>query len=147
MTVQYRTNPAIGFELVARTETFVTRPALDHAGWKCEACRDESELRVCTDSKARLVVLCAGCRTTPDEIQEGPLTSYVYLQTHSEGENPMSKSDRPVPFADEAPIPFRLRVDQPSAELRAFIVPVGAQRFSTEPPASEKSGVRLKAVG
>ena len=69
MTVQYRTNPAIGFELVARTETFVTRPALDHAGWKCEACRDESELRVCTDSKARLVVLCAGCRTTPDEFK------------------------------------------------------------------------------
>lgn len=49
----------------------------------------------------------------------------------------MSKSDRPVSFA-EAPIPFRLRVDQPSAELRTFIVPVGAQRFSTEPPASEK---------
>ena len=58
------------------------------------------------------------------------------------------KSDRPIPYTDiDAPIPFRLRVDPPSAELRAFVVPMGAQRFSTEPPASEKSGVRLKAAG
>ena len=46
-----------------------------------------------------------------------------------------------------APIPFRLRVDSPSAALRAFVVPAGAQRFSTEPPVEEKSGVRLKAAG
>ena len=51
MTVQYRTNPAIGFELVSRIETFVTRPALDHAGWKCEACRNDDQLRVCVDKK------------------------------------------------------------------------------------------------
>ena len=66
---QYRTNPAIGFELVSRTDTFVTRPALDHAGWKCEACRNDDQLRVCVDRKHRLVVLCSGCRTTPDEFK------------------------------------------------------------------------------
>ena len=61
------------------------------------------------------------------------------------------KTDRPIPYTlaldPDAPIPFRLRVDPPSAELYAFVVPMGAQRFSTEPPASEKSGVRLKAAG
>jgi hypothetical protein len=53
----------------------------------------------------------------------------------------------PHTLTEDAPIPFRLRVDPPSAELRAFVVPMGVQRFSTEPPASEKSGVRLKAAG
>ncbi len=45
----------------------------------------------------------------------------------------------------DAPVPFRIRVETPSAEMRAFVVPMGAQRFSTEPPVEEKSGVRLKA--
>lgn len=54
---------------------------------------------------------------------------------------------KPIAINPDVPVPFRLRVDQPSAAFRAFVVPAGAQRFSTEPPVSEESGVRLKAAG
>jgi len=50
------------------------------------------------------------------------------------------------PITSDMPIPFRIRVESPSAEMRAFVVPAGAKRFSTEPPVEEKSGVRLKAA-
>ena len=60
------------------------------------------------------------------------------------------KTDRPILYTltinPDAPIPHRLRVETSSAEMRAFIVPQGAQRFSTEPPVEEKSGVRLKVA-
>jgi len=62
----------------------------------------------------------------------------------------MSKTDRPIPYtlalSEDEPIAFRIRVDSPSVEMRAFVVPAGAKRFSTEPPVEEKSGVRLKAA-
>lgn len=67
MIDQYRINPSLGFEVVPLTETSTTRPALERAGWICEACRRDDSLRVCVDKKSRLVVLCSGCRTTPDE--------------------------------------------------------------------------------
>lgn len=43
-------------------------------------------------------------------------------------------------------IPHRVRVDTPSEEMRSFVVPQGAQRFSTTKPVEEKSGVRLKVA-
>jgi len=67
---QYRMQPGLGFEVVSRADTRTTRPVLDRAGWLCEACRREDELRVCVDSKGRFVVLCSGCRTTPDEFKK-----------------------------------------------------------------------------
>ncbi len=66
----YRTNPSLGFELVSRTDTLTTRLPLERAGWVCEACRRDDGLRVCVDRKHRLVVLCSGCRTTPDEFKK-----------------------------------------------------------------------------
>lgn len=34
------------------------------------------------------------------------------------------QADRPIPYAlTDAPIPYRVRVDTPSPELRAFVVP------------------------
>jgi hypothetical protein len=57
-----------------------------------------------------------------------------------------NRSEKSLTINPDAPVPFRIRVDSPSAELRAFVVPAGAQRFSTEPPAEEKSGVRLKVA-
>ena len=54
----------------------------------------------------------------------------------------MNKS---IPIDLDVPIPFRIRVDSPSTEMRAFVVPAGAQHFSTTEPAREKSGVRLIA--
>ena len=70
VTIQLRTSPGIGFDVVERTETSVTRPALEKAGWVCEACRQDNGLRVCVDKKERFVVLCQGCRTTPDEFRK-----------------------------------------------------------------------------
>ena len=65
----YRTNPSLGFELVSRTDTLTTRLPLERAGWVCEACRQDDELRVCVSPRDQLVVLCSGCRTTPDEFK------------------------------------------------------------------------------
>lgn len=50
----------------------------------------------------------------------------------------MNKS---IPIDLDVPIPFRIRVDSPSTEMRAFVVP-GAQRFSTVPPRPEGRGFR-----
>ena len=47
---------------------------------------------------------------------------------------------------NDTPIPFRIRVEIPSVELRAFVVPQGVQHFSTTKPVEEKSGVRLKVA-
>jgi len=47
----------------------------------------------------------------------------------------------------DIPIPYRLRVDPPSAEMRAFVVPAGVQRFFTSPRWKKKSGVRSRATG
>jgi len=67
---QYRMQPGLGFEVISRADTRMTRPALDQAGWVCEACRSDDGLRVCIDGKNRLVVLCSGCRTTPEEFRK-----------------------------------------------------------------------------
>jgi len=67
---QYRMQPGLGFEVISRADAQTTRPVLDRACWFCEACRREDDLRVCVDKKDRYVVLCSGCRTTPDEFKK-----------------------------------------------------------------------------
>jgi len=67
---RYRIQPGLGFEVVSRTDALTSRPALDRAGWLCEACRCDDGLRVCVDSKGRYAVLCSRCRTTPDEFKK-----------------------------------------------------------------------------
>ena len=65
--VEYET--PLGFAVISRTDASTTRPALESAGWVCEACRQDDELRVCVSPRDQLVVLCSGCRTTPDEFK------------------------------------------------------------------------------
>jgi hypothetical protein len=48
--------------LIERWEVAITRPALERAGWACDSCRDDSNLRVIDDRGQRLVVLCTECR-------------------------------------------------------------------------------------
>jgi hypothetical protein len=66
--VEYKT--PLGFDVISRTDVVTTRPALDRACWRCEACRQEHELRVCSGYGDQIVVLCAGCRTTSDEFRK-----------------------------------------------------------------------------
>jgi hypothetical protein len=66
--IEYQT--PLGFSVISRTDAATTRPALEHAGWRCEACRQDDELRVCLGVRDELVVLCSGCRTTPDEFKK-----------------------------------------------------------------------------
>jgi hypothetical protein len=66
--IEYRT--PLGFAIISRTDAATTRPALEHAGWRCEACRQDDELRVCLGGRDELVVLCSGCRTTLDEFKK-----------------------------------------------------------------------------
>jgi hypothetical protein len=87
VTIQLRTSPGIGFDLVERTETSVTRSVLEKAGWVCEACRREYDLRICVDKKNRFVVLCQGCRTTPDEFKKVLLRRTYSLKTVSSKES------------------------------------------------------------
>ncbi len=70
MKDECRIHPSLCFQVVPRTDPSRTRPALERAGWVCEACRREYDLRVCVDKKDRYVVLCSGCRTTPDEFKK-----------------------------------------------------------------------------
>jgi hypothetical protein len=58
------------YRLIDKTDVAVTRPALDKAGWRCEVCRDDEELRV-IDQKGNLRVLCDSCR-----VKIGSLSSW-----------------------------------------------------------------------
>jgi hypothetical protein len=48
--------------VVERDETQVTRKALERAGWRCESCRRDNDLRVVEDRFDAFVVLCLPCR-------------------------------------------------------------------------------------
>jgi len=60
--------PRTPFEVVSRRLVFLTRPALEKAGYRCECCKEETGLRVvtgCTHGGSRerqTVVLCGDCR-------------------------------------------------------------------------------------
>lgn len=71
-----------GFELLSKLEVASTRPALDRADWRCEGCRDGDDLRVFA-SKGHAVVLCALCRTAPDEFRR-----VLSLRTKQKERNP-----------------------------------------------------------
>ena len=49
------------YHLVDKTNVAVTRPALEGAHWRCQACRDDENLRV-IDIKGVIKVLCDQCR-------------------------------------------------------------------------------------
>lgn len=54
-------------------------------------------------------------------------------------------ADQPIPYLlNDAPIPYRIRVETPSPELRSFVVP----KLSIQPsaPPAPESGLRLKVA-
>lgn len=54
-------------------------------------------------------------------------------------------ADKPIPYTvTDMPVPYRIRVDTPSPELRAFVVP----RLNVQPsaPLAPESGLRLKVA-
>lgn len=48
--------------VVERQEVAVTRLALERAGWRCESCQTDIDLRVVEDGAHRYAVLCLSCR-------------------------------------------------------------------------------------
>lgn len=52
--------PKMGFSWVNRADVAKTRPALDRAGYLCEHCRRDDDLRV-VEGRGQLVVLCPEC--------------------------------------------------------------------------------------
>jgi len=50
-----------GYRLVARSDTAVTRPALERAKWRCEHCHDPDDLRV-IEHRGTILVVCDACR-------------------------------------------------------------------------------------
>jgi hypothetical protein len=47
--------------MVAAREIAISRPALERARWRCEACHSGAHLRVFEDRAGRLAVLCPTC--------------------------------------------------------------------------------------
>lgn len=59
--------------------------------------------------------------------------------------------NQPIPYTlTDIPVPYRVRVDTPSPELRAFVVPRNTiETFAAPPPpipAAPESGLRLKVA-
>lgn len=52
--------PKMGFEWVSRADVAKTRPALERAGYRCEHCKRDDDLRV-VEGYGQLVVLCPEC--------------------------------------------------------------------------------------
>ena len=54
-------------------------------------------------------------------------------------------ADQPIPYTvTDMPVPYRIRVDTPSPELRSFVVP----KLAIQPfiPGERESGMRLKVA-
>jgi hypothetical protein len=54
------------YELISKSDTSTTRPALLLAGYLCESCKDDDGLRVVRGigrGEKEVMVLCSGCQT------------------------------------------------------------------------------------
>jgi len=128
-----------GYRLVARTNTAVTRPALERAGWRCERCPSDDNLRV-IEHHGTIMVVCDSCRV---KVGQPVSTGKPKFTKVAKIEAKLDEADRVRPASSMDFVPSHTFDEVKPNDPLVVEIPDLVDRIASDPELIAQNAVRL----